>query len=75
MTLQKRGVKMHTNFWTPYTGVELFIGAKVQSMFGFEICTQEGRGEKREGGQISKQEGNSLCDLQGSCFLNKKKIL
>ena len=29
-------------------GVELFIGSKVQCMLCFEICTPEGRGEKRE---------------------------
>ena len=56
MTLKKRGVKMHTNFWTPYTGVELFIGAKVQSMFGFEICTQEGRGEKERECKFENKE-------------------
>ena len=37
------------------TGVEVFIGSKVQCLFCSESCTTEGRGEKREGVQISKQ--------------------
>ena len=31
------------------TGVELFIGSTVLCMFGFEICTPEGRGGNEEG--------------------------
>ena len=36
------------------TGVKIFIGSKVLCVFCFKICTPEGRGEKREGMQISK---------------------
>ena len=39
---------------------KLFIGSKVQCVFCFKICTPEGRGEQREGVQISKQSTQNL---------------
>ena len=39
---------------------QLFMVSKVQCLFGFETCTPEGEGEKREGVQISKNSTQYL---------------
>ena len=59
--------------------VKLFIGSKVLCVFCFEICTPQGRGEKREGKQIvqnkahrTKNPRNTLSSvLYSEYVLNK----
>ena len=49
----------HTYIYT-YTGGQEFIGSKVQCLICSEYCTTEGRGEKREGVQMSKNSTQIL---------------